>query len=87
MPQGKVRFTITTAPRRPVRKPPQLMLAAPAPTIAALEREIAEVEERLLTLRAKLAGLTAQRGNGPKRRRASAPTASLCWRLALRSSP
>jgi hypothetical protein len=74
MPQGKVKFTITTAPRRPVRKPPQLMLAAPAPTIPALEREIAEVEERLLALRAKLAGLTAQRGNGrsgPKRRRAS----------------
>jgi hypothetical protein len=46
-----------------------LMLAAPPPTISALEREIAEVEERLFALRAKLAGLTAQRGNGPKPKR------------------
>jgi hypothetical protein len=66
MPQGRVKFVITTAPRRPVRKPPQLMLAAPPPTIAALEREIAEVEERLLVLRAKLSSLTAQQH--PKRR-------------------
>jgi hypothetical protein len=46
-----------------------LMLAAPPPTIPALEREIAEVEERLLALRAKLSSLTALQGNGPKKRR------------------
>jgi hypothetical protein len=50
-----------------------LMLAAPPPTIPTLEREIAEVEERLFALRAKLSTLAAQQGNGrkPKRRTAS----------------
>jgi hypothetical protein len=68
-----VRWIVTTAPKRPVKPQPMLMLAAPPPTIPALEREIAEVEERLFALRAKLAALTAQRGNGrsgSKRRRA-----------------
>lgn len=72
MPQGHVKFIITTAPKRPVLKPrPMLMLAAPPPTIPALEREIAEVEERLFALRAKLSALTALQGDGRKRRRAS----------------
>jgi hypothetical protein len=71
LPQGKTIVRVLTAPRRPVRKPPQLLLAAPPPTIPALEREIAEVEERLFALRAKLSGLTALQGNGRKRRRAS----------------
>ena len=71
MPQGRTKVIVTTAPKRPVKPRPMLMLAAPPPTIPALEREIAEVEERLLALRAKLAGFTALQGNGPKRRRAS----------------
>jgi hypothetical protein len=46
-----------------------LRLAPPPPTIPALEREIAEVEERLFALRAKLASLTSPRqtrSEGPR---------------------
>ena len=71
LPQSRTKVAVSTAPKRPVKRRPMLMLAAPPPDAESIKREIAEVEERLLALRAKLAGLTAQRGNGPKRRRAS----------------
>jgi hypothetical protein len=73
LPQGKTIVRVLTAPKRPVKPRPMLMLAAPPPTIPALEREIAEVEERLFALRAKLSSLTALQGNGrkPKRRTVS----------------
>jgi hypothetical protein len=54
MPQGKVKFVISTAPKRPVRKPPQLMLAYSGPPIVETTAErIARVHQ---TVRARCAG-------------------------------
>jgi hypothetical protein len=54
MPQGKVKFTITTAPHRPVRKPPQLMLAYSGPPIVETTAE--RIARVLAIIRTRCAG-------------------------------
>lgn len=54
MPQGRVKFIVTTAPKRPVRKPPQLMLAYSGPPIVETPAErVARVHQ---TIRQRCAG-------------------------------
>jgi hypothetical protein len=48
MPQGRVRFIVETAPRRPVRKPPQLMLAYSGPPIVETPAERLQRIERIV---------------------------------------
>jgi hypothetical protein len=50
MPQGRVKFIVSTAPKRPVRKPPQLMLAYSGPPIVKSPPDV------LAIIRARCAG-------------------------------
>jgi hypothetical protein len=74
LPQGRTVVRVLGAPHRPIARAPLLRLTGPPPDAESVKREIAELEERLLALRMKLAAIEGPRRTAkPRSGRAGRP--------------